>query len=119
MAQLAKKQLRKTIPELQLALEGNVEEHHHFLLSLQRQRLWLVEKDLDVIEQRIEEKLKPYAAERTLLDEIPGVDTALAVAIIAELGVDMSVFENVSQLASWAGVCPGNNDSAGKRKTQK
>lgn len=119
MAQLAKKQLRKKIPELQLALEGNVEEHHRFLLSLQLQRLWSVEKDLDVIEQRIEEKLKPYAAERTLLDEIPGVDTALAAAIIAELGVDMSVFENVSQLASWAGVCPGNNESAGKRKSSR
>jgi hypothetical protein len=54
-----------------------------------------------------------------LLDEIPGVDWTLAAVIIAELGVDMSVFGNVSQLASWAGVCPGNNESAGKRKSSR
>ena len=91
MAGLAKKQLRKKIPELQLALEGKVEEHHRFLLSVQLHRLAAVEKDLAIVEQRIQEKLKPYAAEVTLLDEIPGVDTALAGAIIAELGVDMRV----------------------------
>ena len=119
MAQLAKKQLRKKIPELQLALEGRMEEHHRFLLSVQLHRLWAVEKDLAIVEQRIQDKLKPYSAEVTLLDEIPGVDTTLAGAIIAELGVDMSVFENVSQLASWAGVCPGNNESAGKRRSSR
>jgi len=119
MAQLAKKQLRKKIPELQLALEGRMEEHHRFLLSVQLHRLWAVEKDLAIVEQRIQDKLKPYSVEVTLLNEIPGVDTTLAGAIIAELGVDMSVFENVSQLASWAGVCPGNNESAGKRRSSR
>ena len=67
----------------------------------------------------IEEKLKPYAAEITLLDEIPGVDETLAAGIIAEMGVDMSVFGSVSQLASWAGICPGNNESGGKRKSSR
>jgi transposase len=119
MAQLAKKQLRKKIPELQLALEGKVEEHHRFLLGVQLDRLRAVERDLEIVEQRIQEKLKPYAAELLLLDDIPGVDAALAAAIIAELGVDMRVFENVSQLASWAGVCPGNNESAGKRRRSR
>ena len=89
------------------------------MLSVQLHRLAAVEKDLAIVEQRIQEKLKPYAAEVTLLDEIPGVDTALAGAIIAELGVDMRVFENVSQLASWAGVCPGNNESGGKRRSSR
>lgn len=119
MAQLAKKQLRKKIPELELALEGKVEEHHRFLLSVQLYRLRAVEKDLTIVQQRIAEKVKPYEAEIALLDEIPGVDTALAAAIIAELGVDMTVFKNASQLASWAGVCPGNNESAGKRKSSR
>jgi len=119
MAQLAKKQLRKKVPELQLALEGKVEEHHRFLLCVPLHPLGAVEKDLAIVEQRIGEKLKPCAAEVTLLDEIPGVDTALAGAIIAVLGLDMSVFENVSQLASWAGVCPGNNESAGKRRSSR
>src|SRR6266404_4511715 len=64
-------------------------------------------------------KLEPYAAQLALLDEIPGVDWTLAAVIIAELGVDMSVFGSVSQLASWAGVCPGNNESAGKRKSSR
>ncbi len=70
-------------------------------------------------EQRIQEKLKPYAAQLDLLQDIPGVDWTLAAVIIAELGVDMSVFQSVSQLASWVGVCPGNNASAGKRKSSR
>jgi transposase len=119
MAELAKGKLRKKIPELQPALEGKVEERHRFLLRLQLGRLEAVEKDLAVLEQRIQEKLKPYEAQLTLLDEIPGVDWTLAAGIIAEMGVDMSVFGSVSQLASWAGVCPGNNESAGKRKSSR
>ena len=119
MAELAKKQLRKKIPELELALEGKVEEHHRFLLRVQLRRLRAVEEDLSILEQRIQEKLKPYAAQFTLLQEIPGIDETLAAAIIAELGVDMGVFENVSQLSSWAGVCPGNNESAGKRRSSR
>ena len=119
MADLAKKKLRKKIPELELALEGKVEEHHRFLLKLQLDRLQAVEKDLALLEQRLQEKLQPYEAQVTLLDEIPGVDWTLAAAIIAELGVYMSVFGSVSQLASWAGVCPGNNESAGKRKSSR
>jgi transposase len=119
MAELAKKQLRKKIPELELALEGKVEKHHRFLLRVQLRRLQAVEEDLGILEQRIQEKLKPYAAQFTLLQEIPGIDETLAAAIIAELGVDMGVFENVSQLSSWAGVCPGNNESAGKRRSSR
>jgi len=119
MAELAKKQLRKKIPELEMALEGKVEEHHRFLLRVQLRRLRTVEEDLGILEQRIQEKLKPYAAQFTLLQEIPGIDETLAAAIIAELGVDMGVFENVSQLSSWAGVCPGNNESAGKRRSSR
>jgi transposase len=119
MAELAKRQMRKKIPELELALEGRVEEHHRFLLRVQLRRLQAVEEDLGVLEHRIQEKLKPYAAELTLLDEIPGVDWKLAAGIIAEMGVDMNVFGNVSQLASWAGICPGNNESGGKRKSSR
>ena len=119
MAELAKGLLRKKIPELELALEGKLEEHHRFLLELQLQRLEAAEKDLAVLEPRIRRMLEPYAAQLALLDEIPGVDWTLAAVIIAELGVDVSVFGNVSQLASWAGVGPGNNESAGKRKSSR
>jgi len=119
MADLAKGPLRKKIPHLELALEGRMEEHHRFLLKVQLHRLQSAEEDLAILEQRLQEKLKPYATQLALLDEIPGVDWTLAAVIIAELGVDMSVFQSVSQLASWAGVCPGNNESAGKRKSSR
>jgi transposase len=119
IAQLAKGLLRKKIPELEPALEGKLEEHHRFLLELQLRRLKAVEEDLALLEQRLQEKLEPYAAQLALLQEIPGVDWTLAAVIIAELGVDMSVFQSVSQAASWAGVCPGNNESAGKRKNSR
>jgi len=119
MAELAKGKLRNKIPQLQLALEGKLEEHHRFLLQLQQDRLDAAERDLATLEQRIQQKLEPYAAQVSLLQEIPGVDWTLAAVIIAELGVDMSVFQCVSQLASWAGVCPGNNESAGKRKSTR
>lgn len=119
MAELAQKRLRSKIPQLELALEGKLEEHHRFLLKLQVDRVERVESDLAALEQGIQEKLQPYAAQLALLQEIPGVERTLAAVIIAELGVDMSVFQSVSQLASWAGVCPGNNESAGKRKSSR
>ena len=116
MAQLAKGRLRNKVQDLELALEGKIEEHHRFLLQLQLDRLQAAEQDLDKLEQRIQEKLQPYATQQTLLQEIPGVDRTVAAVTIAEMGVDMSVFASVSQLASWTGLCPGNNESAGKRK---
>src|SRR2546427_2487110 len=119
MAKLAKQKLRDKIPQLELALEGKVEGHHRFLLKLQLDRLKAVEEDLAMLEQRMRQKLEPFATQLALLDQIPGVDWTLAAVIIAELGVDMSVFQSVSQLASWAGVCPGNNESAGKRKSSR
>jgi transposase len=119
IAELAKGKMRRKIPQLELALEGRLEEHHRFLLQLQRRRLEAVDSELTILEQRIRQKLEPYAAQLTRLQEIPGIDRTLAGVIIAELGVDMSVFQSVSQLASWAGVCPGNNESAGKRKSSR
>src|SRR5262249_33471319 len=119
MAQLAKGRLRNRIADLEPALEGKGEPHHRFLLKLQLDRLQAAEKDLAVLEQHIQEKLQPYAEQLALLQEIPGVEWTLAAVIIAELGIDMSVFQSVSQLASWAGVCPGTNESAGKRKSSR
>jgi transposase len=119
MADLARGVLRKKLPELKLALEGKFEEHHRFVLGVQLRRLQAVEEDLRFLEQRIQEKLGPYAMQLGLLQQIPGVDWTLAAVIISELGVDMTVFGNTSQLASWAGICPGNNESAGKRKSSR
>jgi len=84
MAELAQRKLRSKIPQLQLALEGKLEGHHCFLLKLQLDRLERAEGDLAVLEQRIQEKLEPYAAQLALLREIPGVDWTLAAVIIAD-----------------------------------
>lgn len=117
IAQLARGKLRKKIPDLTLALDAQVEEHHRLLLRFQLRRLTQLDRDLAQLDRVIEEKVKPYAAERELLRGIPGVDATVAAVLIAELGVDMSVFPDARHLASWAGVCPGNHESAGKRKS--
>ena len=117
MADLAKGQLRRKRADLVLALEGRVEEHHRFLLGLQLRRLEAADEEIAALDARIDEKLEPYRAPHTLLMQIPGVDRLVAAVLIAEIGIDMSVFLSVYHLASWAGVCPGNHESAGKQKS--
>lgn len=116
MAQLAKGPLRKKRRELELALEGRLEEHHRFLLGLQLGRLEQMERDVALVEARIREKLRPFRAEVEFLMTIPGISELVASAVIAEIGIDMSIFGTATRLAGWAGVCPGNHESAGKRK---
>lgn len=118
MAELARGSLRKKLPQLEAALDGRVEDHHRFLLAMQLDRLDQVEASIKQLDQRIDEKLVPYAEQHARLMQIPGVDRVGAAVLIAELGVDMSVFPSVRHAAAWAGVCPGNNESAGKRKGQ-
>lgn len=117
MANLAKGRLRAKISQLEPALEGRMEEHHRRVLKLQLQRMQSLDRDLAELEADIQEKLKPYHAQLDLLTEIPGMDWTLAAVVIAEMGVDMKVFGTSSRLAAWAGVCPGNNESAGRRKS--
>jgi transposase len=119
MAKLAKGKLRDKLVELQLALEGSVGEHHRFLLAMQLRRLKGVEDELETLDKRIEEKLEPYRAQHKLLMTIPGVNWYIAAVLIAEIGVDMTVFLSAYHLAAWAGVCPGNNESAGKHRAGK
>jgi transposase len=116
MAELAKGSLRKKLTVLAAALDGRVEDHHRFLLSMQLERMEEVEATIKKLDERIDEKLVPYQEQHKRLTQIPGVDRIGAAVIIAELGVDMSVFATVRHAAAWAGVCPGNNESAGKRK---
>jgi transposase len=116
MAQLAKKRLRQKLAELELALEGRLEDHHRFVLKMQLSRLEQLDEHIAQLDERIEVKFVPYQEQRARLVKIPGVDRVLATVIIAEVGIDMSVFKSAGHLAAWAGVCPGNNESAGKRK---
>jgi len=117
MAALAKGQLRRKRAELVLALDGKMKEHHRFLLAMQLRRLEAAEQDVAALDLRIAERLEPYRAQHALLMQIPGVDWVVAAVLIAEIGVDMSVFLSAYHLASWAGVCPGNHESAGKQKS--
>src|SRR4051794_18375709 len=115
MADLARRKLRRKLEPLALALDGRLSEHHRYLLAFHLRRVEAIEADLRALDERIEEK--PYQAQRRLLRQIPGVDDRIAVAIIAEIGIDMTVFGNAKRLAAWAGVCPGNHESAGKKKS--
>jgi transposase len=117
MAELARGTLRRKCEPLALALEGRMTEHHRYVLAFHRRRLVAIEEDLRALDARIEERARPFQAQRQLLQQIPGVDALIAVTIIAEIGIDMSVFGNARRLAAWAGVCPGNHESAGKRKS--
>ena len=117
MAELARGKLRCKREPLALALEGRMTEHHRYVRAFHLRRLAAIEEDLRALDARIEERVQPFQAQRQLLQQIPGVDALIAVTIIAEVGIDMSVFGNAMRLAAWAGVCPGNHESAGKRKS--
>ena len=92
MADLAKGQLRRKRADLILALDGRIEEHHRFLLAMQLRRLEAIEVDIATLDLRIGERLEPYCTQHALLMQIPGVDWLVAAVLIAEIGVDMSVF---------------------------
>ena len=119
LAELAKGRLRKKLPELRLALEGRFNEHHALLVGLALDHLEYLEAAIAKLDAQIDAVMAPFAAARDLLDTIPGVAKRAAEVIIAEIGVDMSVFPSAGHLASWAGVCPGNNISGGKRHSGK
>jgi len=119
MARLARGRLRNKLDELVLALRGNLEAHHRFMLEMQLGRVEDIEANIAVVDTKIDEAIAPHRAIFDRLITIPGVDRVVAVSVIAELGVDMKVFPTVAHAAAWAGVCPGNNESAGKRMGQQ
>ena len=119
MAQLARGRMRRKLTELERALHGRLEEHHRFLLGVQMCRIEATEADVAQLDKRLREKLVPYSRQMRRLMQIPGVDWVVAATIIAEIGVDMSAFVNAAHLASWATMCPGNHESAGKQRGGK
>ena len=119
LAELAKGKLRKKLPALRKALDGRFRAHHSFLLERMLARIEDLEDDIEAISARVQEQVSPFEQAVTLLRTIPGVERRTAEVIIAETGGDMSVFPTAKHLASWAGVCPGQNESAGKRKSAK
>lgn len=117
LANLARRTLRNKIPELTLALEGCITEHHRFLLTLLMEQVESVEKMIDRVTERIEKTMRPNEEAVRRLATIPGVDQKSAQNILAEIGTDMGRFKTPAHLASWSGLCPGNNQSAGKHKS--
>ena len=116
MADLARGKLRRKLAPLARALEGRLTEHHRFVLALHLRRMAAIEADLAALDARIEAQMEPFRAQRALLRQIPGVDDRIAATIIAEIGIDMGVFGNAMRLAPWAGVRPGNHESAGRQR---
>lgn len=116
LAQLAKSVLRRKIPALVEALEGNFEAHHRFLLRFQLERLDEIERAMVSLDEHLDQKLTPYTVELELLMKIPGFNRVTAASFIAETGGDMSVFPSARHLAAWTGAAPGNNETGGKQR---
>lgn len=119
LAELAKGVMRKRIPELVEALTGRFGDHHGFICSMHLDRIDSLTRWVDKLTEHINEAMAPFQVAREFLATIPGVSTLVADVIIAETGADMSCFETPGRLASWAGLTPGSNESAGRIKSTK
>lgn len=119
LSELARGRLRAKIPALREALEGRFDAQHALIVSAILAHLDFLDEQIDLLSDAIEGQLVPFAAAVELLCTIPGVQRRTAESVIAEIGTDMSRFPSARHLASWAGQCPGNDRSAGKRRSGK
>ncbi|WP_205694011.1 IS110 family transposase, partial [Catellatospora methionotrophica] len=116
LAQLARSSLRRKIDVLEEAFVGRFTDHHGFLLAKMLSRIDAIEADIADVDARIQEQIAPFAPAADRLEQIPGVGSTAARAIIAEIGVDMTRFPTPAHLAGWARFAPGVNESAGRKK---
>ena len=119
LAELAQGQLRRKRAELEHALTGRVSAHQRFMLAQHLSHIDALDAQIAVVGEEIAERLRPFEAQLTILDSIPGIGRWSAEVILAEIGPDMSRFPTAGHLASWAGMCPGHDESAGKRRSGK
>lgn len=119
LAELARGKLRKKLPALRRALEGRFRRHHAFLVEQILAKIDFLDDTLDRITAELDERLAPFAPMLAHLDTIPGVNRTTAVSILAETGGDMTRFVTAPRLCSWGGMCPGHDESAGKRRSGK
>ncbi len=119
LANMARGRLRDKLPELEEALRGVMSETRRWLLREQLHKVGELDEAVPRPDAKIAELCLPFAQVLAILDQLPGVNQRIAQVIVAEVGLDMSRFKSAAQLASWAGMCPGNHESAGKRKGGK
>jgi transposase len=119
LAELARGRLRAKLPELRQALAGRFSAHHAFLIGQALTELDNLEESMSALAARVDQHLIPFAQQIEQLSTIPGVKRLAATAILAEIGADMGCFPDPAHLASWAGMAPGNHESAGKRRRTK
>ena len=119
LAELARGRLRAKLPMLRKALEGRVQPHHRFLLERMLTHIEFLEESLSEVQKETEHHLTPFEEAITLLQSIPGIHLLAAFAVLSEIDCDMSRFPSAKHLASWAGGCPGNKQSGGKRLSSK
>jgi transposase len=119
LADLAQGKLRAKLPALERALAGRVREHQRFLLARQLAHIDSLEALIEAVSAEITERLRPLEDILDRLDTLPGVGRRTAEVLVAEIGTDMDRFPTAAHLASWAGLCPGNHESAGKRQSGK
>ncbi len=119
LAELAQGKLRAKIPALKEALAGRFDRQHALIVSAILAHLDFLDEQIDLLSEAIAEQLAPFAKAAELLCTIPGVQRRTAEVIVAEIGTDMSRFPSARHLASWTGQCPGNDRSAGKRRSGK
>jgi transposase len=117
LADLARKRLRAKIPELRRALQGRVTDHHRFLLRMHLDHIGHLDGLIGRITARVEELMAPFALAQERLETIPGISQRAAETVLAEIGDRMEQFPTAGHLASWAGMCSGSNESAGKRRS--
>jgi transposase len=117
LAELARGRLRPKRAALQAALAGRFRAHHALLLSHLLAHIDYLDEMVTALSAQIEELMGPFAEPASRLDQIPGINQRTIERVIAEIGVDMTVFPSEGHLASWAGFCPGNDESAGKRRS--
>lgn len=117
LSELARGKLRAKLPALREALEGRFEPHHALVIGAILSHLDFLNEHIDRLSDAIEEQLSPFAGALGLATTIPGVQSRTAEVLLAEVGTDMSRFPSAGHLASWAGRCPGNHQSAGKRRS--
>jgi transposase len=119
LAALARGRLREKLPALRQALQGRVKPHHQVLITQILAHIDFLDASIAQLAVEIAHSLVPLSAAVTLLQTIPGISETTAAIIVAEIGTDMSRFASAKHLASWAGLCPGNRQSGGRRLNGK